>query len=331
MIRTSQQQPSTFVLQNNHGVRVTFLDYGARITGLWVPDKNGVSGNVVLHYTNPMAYLTDPYYLGCVIGRFANRIAGGRLVIANQPYALPINEPVHNNHLHGGTHGFDKRYWAVTETNAPHARALIFSYTSTHGEEGYPGTLTTTITYSLSDQNELTTTYTAHTDQPTIVSLTNHSYFNLSATVQDVRRHRLHIAATEYTPLNEQHIPTGSRLPVHNTPFDLLTEQSVGAFCDVVPNGQYCLGASGALRLAAQLTEPDSGRRLLLYTSAPALQVYGGMYLGEPFRPYGGLCLEPQAYANAPNEPNFPTALLSPHETYQQTTVYRFDTLTNSC
>ncbi|MBO0931916.1 aldose epimerase family protein [Fibrella aquatilis] len=315
----------SFVLRNDCGMRVSLLNYGATITGIWVPDRTGVLANVVLSYINEQDYLTDPYYIGCVVGRFANRIDRGRLPIGHDVYQLSVNESALTNHLHGGFSGFNQRFWEVTEADAEGKHGLYFTYVSPHLEEGYPGTLTTTIHYYLTNRNELIVAYSARTDRPTVVSLTNHSYFNLSAGRQDVRNHTLSVAAADYTPLNDRHLPTGQRLAVGDTQLDLQTDRQVGSFVQANPNCQYCLDGTDGLRPAAILTDPDSGRRLSLCTSAPALQVYGGQYLGKPFASFGGICLEPQYYADAPNQSAFPTAVLEPDAVYQQTTYYRFD------
>ena len=315
----------SFALHAKGGLRLTCLNLGATITGIWVPDRQGKLANVVLHYAIESDYLTDPYYLGCVVGRFANRIDGGRLPIGDDVYTLPINEPALDNHLHGGLRGFSKRLWKAEQEREETQQAITFTYVSPHLEEGYPGTLVATVRYCLTDSHELIVDYSARTDRATAVSLTNHSYFNLSAGQRDVRNHFLSVTASRYTPLNTRHLPTGERVAVTNSPFDLRQPQKVSAFVQAISNCQYCLAEDGEVQLAATLTDPDSGRRLSLSTSAPALQVYGGQYLHAPYVPFEGFCLEPQQYADAPNQPTFPTAVLEPGEVYRQTTRYQFD------
>lgn len=322
---TTAGKVQSYTLQNQAGTRVSLTNFGATITGIWVPDRRGNRENVVLNYPDLAAYQDDPYYIGCTVGRYANRIDRGLLPLGDDRFQLTINEEKLTNHLHGGFAGFNKKTWSAVETIDAPESMLCLSYTSPHGEEGYPGTLSVTIRYSLTEQNELIVAYTARTDRPTVVSLTNHSYFNLSGSKQDVRQHILTVAASTYTPLNERYLPLEPTLPVDGSLFDLRKGRELGPAVESNPTFHYCLDTNGSLYPAATLYDPGSGRRLTVYTAAPGLQVYSGQFLAAPFGPFAGVCLEPQHYPDAPNHPNFPSALLEPEEVYRQTTVYQFD------
>lgn len=319
------QEIRAFTLRNQRGMVVTLTNFGATITGIWVPDRQGNRENVVLNYPNLASYRDDPYYIGCTVGRYANRIDRGLLPLGADLFQLTINEENLTNHLHGGFAGFNKKVWTVVETVDTHQPEHCLSYTSPHGEEGYPGTLSVTIHYSLTEQNELIVAYSARTDLPTVVNLTNHSYFNLSGGKQDVRQHRLSVAAARYTPLTERYLPTGVSLPVDGTLFDLRDGAELSPVVAATPTFNYCLETTNDMSPAAALYEPRSGRRLSVYTTAPGLQVYSGQFLETPFQPFAGVCLEPQHYPDAPNHPNFPSALLEPGAVYRQQTVYQFD------
>ncbi|GAB3221408.1 galactose mutarotase [Spirosoma arcticum] len=314
----------SYTLQNQAGTRISLTNFGATITGIWVPDRQGNRENVVLSYLDLASYQDDPYYIGCTVGRYANRIDRGLLLLGDDLLQLTINEEKLTNHLHGGFAGFNKKTWSAVETVNTHQPERCLAYTSPHGEEGYPGNLSVTIHYSLTEQNELIVAYVARTDRPTVVSLTNHSYFNLSGGKQDVRQHILTMAASTYTPLNERHLPL-EPVPVDGSLFDLRKGRELGPVVESNPTLHYCLDTNACLCQAATLYDPDSGRRLTVYTTAPGLQVYSGQFLAAPFGPFAGVCLEPQHYPDAPNHPNFPSALLEPEEVYRQTTVYQFD------
>lgn len=324
-IRTEIVPALLFTLQNRAGMVVSLTNYGATITEIRVPDRAGIIENVVLSYPDLATYQSDPYYLGCTVGRYANRIDRGWLPIGNQVFQLAINEETRTNHLHGGFAGFNKKVWTSIETAGADHSSLCLSYTSPHGEEGYPGTLAVTIRYRLTDRNELMLDYSARTDRPTVVNLTNHSYFDLSGSNQDVRQHRLTVAASRYTPLNARYLPSGATTPVDGSLFDLRNGAELGPVVQSNPTFNYCLDTPDGLAPAAILHEPRSGRRLSIYTTAPGLQVYSGQFLAAPFQPFAGVCLEPQHYPDAPNHPDYPTAVLEPDMVYRQRTVYRFD------
>lgn len=321
----NSQDRQSFTLQNGAGMRVSVTNYGAIITGIWVADRLGNFDNVVLNYPDLMAYTDDPYYVGGVVGRYANRIDRGLLPIGNEVFTLSLNEPVLMNHLHGGFEGFNKKAWRVVEPVDADPTTLSLSYTSPYSEEGYPGTLVVTIRYTLTEWNELVVEYSATTDRPTVVNLTNHSYFNLSGDGQDVRQHTLLVAASDYTPLNERYLPAEPIRSVAGTPFDLRRATELHDVFSTAATFNYCLDPSPGLTHAATLYESGSGRRLRVHTNAPGLQVYSGQYLGSPFYPFAGICLESQCYPDTPNHPDFPTALLEPDAVYRQTTVYQFD------
>lgn len=321
----SNHDRQSFTLHNQTGMRVSVTNYEAIITGIWVADRLGNYANVVLNYPDLTAYTDDPYYIGCVVGRFANRIDQGRLSVDGEVVTLSLNEPALMNHLHGGFEGFNKKTWCVVEPVDADPTTLYLTYTSPHGEENYPGTLAVTIRYHLTDRNELIVDYSAQTDQPTVVNLTNHSYFNLSGGGQDVRQHTLLVTASDYTPLNERYLPAEPVRSVAGTPFDLRQATELHDVFGVAATFNYCLDPSPGLTHTATLQESGSGRRLRVFTTAPGLQVYSGQYLGPPFSPFAGVCLEPQCYPDTPNHPDFPPAWLEPGAVYQQTTVYQFD------
>jgi aldose 1-epimerase len=312
-------------LANDNGFSVDILNYGAVITGIYLPDKNGDIKNMVLAYKDHTAYYEDPYYLGGVVGRYANRIAGGILNIGEQVYQLAINETANHNHLHGGKHGLNKRTWTISKSFQTADKAGIeLSYTSPHLEEGYPGNLIINICYTITNNNELIIDYTAHTDRTTTVNLTNHSYFNLSGGAQDISAHLLSINAPEYTPTDDRYLPTGEILTVNNSIYDLQQPKQVSLFMEQIPTLNYCLPKHNGLKQAALLTQPDSGLSLNIQTTTPSLQLYCGNFLDTPFAPFAGICLEPHYSPDSPNHSGFPSTLLYPGKQYHETTVYSF-------
>jgi len=320
-----------FTLSNDTGIEVKIINYGGIITSLSVPDRNGDIENVVLGFDNLDDYLSENPYFGALIGRYGNRIAEGRFELDGTEYQLETNDG--ENHLHGGVQGFDKVLWNV---NLVDNQTLQLTYLSEDGEEGYPGNLSVTVTYTL-EEKELKIDYRAETDQATPVNLTAHSYFNLTGDhSQTVLDHQLKLNAESYTPVNEQLIPTGEIAEVAGTPFDFRESQTVGERIDQVEGGydhNYVLNnEANELILAAEVTEPQSGRILSVYTTEPGIQFYSGNFLdgtlespdGIPYEQYSGFCLEPQHYPNSPNEPSFPSTILRPGEVYETTTVYSF-------
>jgi aldose 1-epimerase len=333
-----------FRLRNRNGMEVHITNYGATIVRLLVPDIEGRFADVVLglgsleEYTDP-AYLARGAYFGAVVGRCANRIAGGRFSLNDRSYTLALNRPP--NHLHGGVIGFDKVVWAAT-TRAEPAPTLELKYVSRDGDEGYPGNLEVTVAYTLGHKNELAIEYVARSDKDTIVNLTNHSYFNLQGhDCGNIEGHEVQINAEHYTPIDEFLIPTGIS-PVTGSPFDFLEPWAVGARINgderqlKIANGydhNFVLsGADGRVRRAAMVREPKSGRTMELLTTEPGLQFYTGNFLkgnfiGKHGRPYGfraGFCLETQQFPNAINEPAFPSTVLRAGRLRHSKTIVRF-------
>ena len=303
------------------------MQRGAVIRALRVPDRNGRFDDVVLGYDDLQSYIEDRFYLGAVIGRYANRIADGRFHLDGCAYELPVNDPP--NHLHGGPAGFHSVTW---EMRAEPRRAVL-CYRSPDGEAGYPGNLTAEVSYTLTDANELIVAWHAVTDRATPLSLTQHSYFNLGgAGSGTINRHQLRINADRYLPVNATSIPTGERRAVGGTPFDFTVTRPVLDGRAEAYDHCYVLGEeSGALHEAAELYEAESGRVLTVLTTEPAMQLYTGQYLqpmqgkgATHYRPYGGICLETQRFPDAPNQPTFPSAILRPGSEFRSTTIFRF-------
>ncbi|MFN3839934.1 MAG: aldose epimerase family protein [Cyclobacteriaceae bacterium] len=322
-----------FTVRNRTGMIVSVLNYGGTITDIIVPDRNGIPGNVVLGFDNLEGYLQpgNPYF-GCLVGRYANRIANARFSLNGQTFTLAANNNGHS--LHGGEKGFDKVIW---ETKIVSDSSLQLKYVSPDGEEGYPGNLEVTVLLTVTSKNELILDYTASTDKPTPVNLTSHSYFNLSAgkspTILD---HELTIVSEKLTAVNDQLIPTGKMESLWNTPFDFIEPKRIGEDIEIVTGGydhNYIINQSKPLlNYAAWLYEPQSGRELTLYTTEPGIQFYSGNFLdgtltgrgGQIYKKHAGLCLEPQHFPDSPNQPAFPNTILQPGQVYRQTSIYRF-------
>jgi aldose 1-epimerase len=328
-----------FTLTNRNGMVVKIINYGAIVTELHVPDRQGNNGDVVLGFNTLEGYLSDHPYFGGIIGRYANRIAGGRFTLDGKEYRLATNDGP--NHLHGGVKGFDKVVWKAESSQSEAGPAVAFSYVSPDGEEGYPGTLSTKVTYTLTAENELRIDYLATTDKPTPVNLTNHSYFNLAGEGSgDILAHELMLAADRFTPVDDTLIPTGELKDVTGTPMDFRKMTPVGARIDEVPgpapggyDHNYVLTRSGdGLELAARVYEPKTGRVMEVLTTEPGIQLYTGNFLdgtlkgkrGVAYAKHFGFCLETQHFPDSVNQPAFPSAILRPGETYRTTTVYRF-------
>jgi aldose 1-epimerase len=307
-----------FTLANESGVRVTLITLGAAIAALHVPDAAGRAANVVLGFDDVAGYESpDNQYLGCVVGRVANRISSGGFTLDGERHALAINEPP-ANHLHGGVRGFDKHVWEA----APAHDRVVFRRTSPAGEEGYPGALDVEVAYALTEADELRIEYRATADAPTPVNLTNHAYFNLAGagTILD---HELTIAASAFTPADARLVPTGAIEPVAGKPLDFRSPTRIGARIGRGYDHNLVLDGSG-LRFAARLAHPASGRALELSTTEPCLQLYTGNGLSGRFARHGALCLEAQRFPDAVNRPEFPSIVLRPGTEYRQTTVLRF-------
>jgi aldose 1-epimerase len=325
-----------YTLTNSRGVFCKIITYGGIVTEIHVPDKNGKLDDVVLGFDNFAQYLGGHPYFGAITGRFANRIAKGKFTLDGDTYSLAVNNGP--NHLHGGLRGFDKAIWKATPSESKDGAVLKLTYTSDDGEEGYPGTLKVTVTYTLTEKDELRIDYEAVTDKATPINLTNHSYFNLAGG-GDVFGHELTLAAHHFTPTDETLIPTGEIKPVKGTPFDFTTAKTIGrdiASLFAQPHRGYdhnfVLDNQGKdLALAARAVEPKSGRVMEVLTDQPGVQFYTGNFLedtrGKASRVHGkhsGFCLETQHFPDSVNHPNFPSVILRPGEVYRTTTVHRF-------
>jgi aldose 1-epimerase len=329
-----------YTLTNANGVEVKAMTYGCIITSLKVPDRAGTFADIVLGYDSLDGYLKDSPYFGAVVGRYGNRIAKGQFTLNGKTYKLATNNGP--NHLHGGNKGFDKVLWNATEKSSADGVGVAFSRVSPDGEEGYPGNLQVTVTYTLTDQNELVVDYHAGTDKATPVNLTQHSYFNLAADGGDILGHQLTIDADRYTPVDDTLIPTGQLANVAGTPFDFRKPTAIGARIDVdhaqLKNGKgydhnWVLNRTGGgLQHAVRVLEPKSGRVIDIATTEPGVQFYSGNFLdgsikGKGERVYthrSGFCLETQHYPDSPNHPNFPSTILQPGQTYSSKTAFTF-------
>jgi len=325
-----------YVLANAHGMKAKIMTYGAIITELHAPDRDGKLDDVVLGFDNLEDYLKGHPFFGAIAGRVANRIAKGRFTLDGKEYKLATNNGP--NALHGGLKGFDKAVWqAVVSTNGD---AVKLTYVSKDGEEGYPGTLKAALTYQLTNENELKIHYEATTDKATPVNLSNHTYFDLEgAKAGDILGHELMIAADKYTPVDDTLIPTGEIKAVKGTPLDFTTPTPIGARIEQMkgnPSGydhNFVLRGGGkSLALAVRAYEPKTGRVMEMYTTEPGVQFYTGNFLdgsqkgvgGVVYQKHHGFCLEAQHFPDSVNHPNFPSIILRPGETYRQTTVYKF-------
>ncbi|MDQ6760582.1 MAG: galactose mutarotase [Acidobacteriota bacterium] len=331
-----------YVLSNAHGVEVAITNYGGTVVSVKTPDRAGHAGDIVLGFDDLKGYLQTEPYLGALVGRYANRIAKGRFHLNGNEYKLAVNNGP--NALHGGLKGFDKQVW----TAAPSTQgdpALELTYISKDGEEGYPGTLTAKVVYTLTAVGDLRIDYTATTDKDTVVNLTNHSYFNLAGPGSgDILKHELTLHASRFTPVDAGLIPTGELRPVQGTAFDFLKPHAIGARIGA-SDEQIRLGggydhnwvldsASGSLAKAAEVYEPSTGRTLEVWTTQPGIQFYTGNFLdgtlkgkqGKVIQRRTGLCLETQHFPDSPNQPKFPSVVLKPGQTYHQTTVWKFGT-----
>jgi aldose 1-epimerase len=331
-----------YVLTNANGMQAKIITYGAIITELHVPDRTGKLDDVALGFDDLKGYLAAHPYFGAAVGRVANRIAKGRFTLDGKEYKLAVNNGP--NALHGGLKGFDKVVWQAETIQAADGVAVKFTYRSPDGEEGYPGNLTAAVTYTLTNQNELKIDYTATTDQPTPVNLTNHSYFNLAGarSGNDILGHELMLAADRYTPTDETLIPTGEIKPVQGSPLDFTKPTPIGAriaHMKTTPGGgydhNYVLNSGGkTLTLGARVHEPKTGRVLEMLTTEPGVQLYTGNFLdgtlkgkgGVAYQKHAGFCLEAQHFPDSVNKPSFPSVILRPGQTYTQTTVYKFST-----
>ncbi len=342
------QPVELYTLTNNNGVVMKVATYGGTVTELHVPDRNGKSGDIVLGFDNLDGYISPEYEksnpnFGAIIGRYGNRIAKGKFTLDGKEYVLATNNG--ENHLHGGNIGFNRVVWAAKPIETENGNALELTYTSKDMEEGYPGNLNVTVTYTLTDADELKIDYRATTDKATPCNLTNHSYFNLSAGKQPtIADHELMIVADRYTEVDAGLIPTGKLPDVAGTPMDFTSPHKIGERIDA-DFEQLKLGGgydhnwvlrdgNGLLALAATVYEPESGRFMEVMTTEPGVQFYAGNFLdgtlvGKNNTRYvkrAGLCLETQHFPDSPNQPDFPTTILQPGQTYQTLTIYKFST-----
>ncbi len=334
-----------FTLTNKNGLNMEVITYGAIITSLETPDKDGKLDDIVLGYDNLQGYINNNPYFGAIVGRYGNRIAEAKFSIDDSVYTLAANDG--KNHLHGGIKGFDKVVWEASEINDDNGVGLKLTYTSVDGEEGYPGNLDVSVFYTLNNDDELEVQYHAKTDKKTVVNLTQHTYFNLTGMKEDILNHEVMINASRITPVDSTLIPTGEFMPVENTPFDFTTAKAVGKDINAdheqikLGNGydhNWVLNESeDKMTHAATLSETKSGRIVEVYTTEPGIQFYTGNFLngritGKDSVVYNhryGLCLETQHYPDSPNQPDFPSTILNPNEEYLTVTKFKFTT-TNS-
>lgn len=328
-------------LRNTHGIAVKVITYGGIIVSLETPDRDGRVADIVLGFDSLPPYLQDSPYFGAIVGRYANRIAGGRFTLDGTAYELAKNNGP--NHLHGGVEGFDKVVWAAEPFTRTDSAGVVLRYTSLNGEEGYPGTLPVTVTYTLTADDALVIDYHATTDAATPVNLSQHSYFALAGDRGgDILGHVLTLHASRYTPVDSTLIPTGELAPVAGTPFDFTSPHAIGERI-AADHAQLRVGGGydhnfvldrdgGGLVPAATVYEPASGRTLDIHTTEPGIQFYSGNFLdgsliGKQGRTYAhrtGFCLETQHFPDSPNQPAFPGTILRPGEEYRSRTVWTF-------
>jgi aldose 1-epimerase len=336
-----------YTLSNSKGMRVKILTYGATIAELWTPDREGNVADVVLGFDDMKGWTGpgNPFF-GCIVGRYANRIAKGKFTLEGKEYTLAVNNGP--NHLHGGKKGFDKNVWEfVKSAESDGALAkdpkgfvqITFAYTSADGEEGYPGEVKTQVTYTLGNDNTLSIDYSATTDKTTIINLTNHAYFNLAGHGSgNVLDQQLQLFADNYTPTDETLIPTGKIAPVEGTPYDFRKPEKIGARIGKIKGGydvNYVVNRkkdAPSLAQVARVIDPKSGRMLDMFSTEPGVQLYTAGHMdgtvagkgGAKYPQFAGFCLEAQKYPDTPNQPEFPSAVLKKGETYTQKTVYQF-------
>lgn len=340
------QTVETITLANEAGVKARIITYGATLQSLEAPDRAGAVADIVLGYDDLAGYVDKPNYFGVTVGRYANRIAGGRFALDGRSYRLPLNNGA--NSLHGGTKGFDKQLWTVASVESGPTASVTLTLTSPAGDQGYPGTLDVTVTYSLDQAGALTIDFGAKTDAPTIVNLTNHAIFNLAGegAARGILDHKLTVAARRYTPVNDALIPTGELKPVAGSVFDFTGGRVIG---DGIRDGRdpqivagrgydhnFVLdkGATRQPEFAARLEDSESGRVLEVLTTEPGVQVYTGNFLdgtlvgknGHLYRMGDGIALEPQKFPDTPNQPAFGSARVDPGKPYHHRMIYRVST-----
>lgn len=332
---------SLFTLENASGMTVKITNYGGIITSIRVPDREGTPGEVALGYDSLSTYLEGSPYFGCITGRYANRIAKGQFTLNGETFTLATNNGP--NHLHGGLEGFDKKRWEADSFSEEGSPGVRLTYVSPDGEEGYPGTLSVTVSYTLLDDNSLRIDYEATTDAPTILNLTNHTYFNLKdGGESSAMDHELRLPADRFIPTDETNIPLGELRSVEGTVFDFRTPTPIGSRIEAedeqIENGYgydhtYVINRDGdGLQLAAEVYDPTSGRFMEVLTDQPGVQLYTGNHLDGTYVGRGevayakrsALCLETQHFPDSPNRPDYPSTVLTPGDTFRSTTIYRF-------
>ena len=337
------QSVDLYTLTNKYGMAVAISNFGGTLVSLKVPDRDGKLGDVVLGYDNPADYENGKAYFGGTIGRYGNRIAHGKFTLDGVVYSLPLNDGP--NTLHGGVRGFNKHVWIARDVSSSAGEALELTYVSRDGEEGFPGTLTVKVVYTLfADENAVKIEYTATTDKDTVLNLTNHSYFNLSGQGNgDILQHQLKLYASQFTPVDVTLIPTGKLQDVQNTPFDFLQPIAIGQRINM-NDEQLKFGrgydhnwvldkkSPNTMSLAARAYDPQSGRVLEVSTTEPGVQFYSGNFLdgtvhgkdGKVYAYRSAFCLETQHFPDSPNQKNFPSTELKPGQTLHSTSIYKF-------
>ncbi len=333
------QEVFLYTLSNSKGLRARITNFGAILVSMHVPDRDGSLGDVVLGFDSLAGYLGQTAYLGSTVGRYANRIGGAKFTLDGAEYSLAANNGP--NHLHGGLQGFDKALWQTVEAVATEDEAWVkMTYLSPDGEEGYPGNFQCTMTYTLTNADELRLSYEGETDKKTVVNLTNHSYWNLAGQGQgDILGHELLINAERFTLVDQGLIPSGIVASVHGMPLDFSKPRRIGSRMRQTASGydhNYVLsGKADGLKLCARVSDAGSGRVMEIHTTEPAMQLYTGNFLdgsivGKDDHAYGkhaGFCLETQHYPDSPNKPSFPSVVLEPGQKYASQTVHKFSIL----
>jgi len=330
-----------YTVTNANGLRMSVMTFGATVVSLEVPDRDGNMADILLGFDSAEKYMSEanPYF-GATVGRYANRIGNGTFTLDGKEYQLATNDG--DNHLHGGNVGYSKVRWNAEPVQTDDEVGVKFTYVSKDGEENYPGTLTCTVVYTLTNNDEMKITYEAETDKATILNLTNHNYYNLAGQgVGDILGHELMLNAEKYTPVDDELITTGEIASVAGTPMDFTKPTAIGARVEQVgadPTGydhNYVLDSGGGkMAPAARVYEPSSGRVMEIFTTQPGIQFYSGNFLdgsitgkdGKVYKKYYGFCLETQHYPDSPNKPDWPTTVLRPGEKYSEATVHRFST-----
>ncbi|HUQ64538.1 MAG TPA: aldose epimerase family protein [Flavitalea sp.] len=311
----------------NKWMELTVSTFGCTITSIIIPGKDGVKRNIVLGYEEVAGYIDDPYYIGCVVGRYAGRISQASFIIDGQLYFLTANEGATGNHLHGGYAGFNKKnFILLSSAQKAEAASLVFYYNSPHLEEGYPGNLGLWVTYTLTNDNKIIIEYRAGTDHKTHINITNHTYFNFSGSTAPATKHQLMVNADAYVETRENYIPDGVIREVEGTVYDFRKKRRIDKFSDQLATGyNECFVLNQSDDVNAVLTDNVSGIQMSVTTSLPGLLLYTGDFLNGSFRKNQGICLETQFYPDSPHHPQFPSTLLIPGEEYVVNTVWAFN------